>query len=249
MARALFKDWFVDFGPTRAKTAGRDPYLAPHLWSLFPDRMNDKTGLPEGWEYLGIGNQAEALGGATPSTKEPTYWEPGEHWWATPKDLSGQTDLVLLRTGRKISDDGLAKIASGLLPAGTVLLSSRAPIGYVAISQVPIAINQGFIALRPNEKFGSSYLYFWCKENMEQIVANATGSTFQEISKRNFRPIKSPVPSNGKVLSEFAKIVDPLIERIGAAAKENITLAQTRDLLLPKLMSGEIRVGKVERVA
>ncbi len=253
LAQAIFKDWFVTFGPTRRKMDGAtdpvailgglipDPTKAAPLAALFPGSFGE-DGLPEGWEQREIGKQAQALGGSTPSTKEPTFWEPAEHWWATPKDLSSQTDLALFDTERKISDAGLAHITSGQLPEGTVLLSSRAPIGYLAISQVPVAINQGFIALPPNETFGTAYLYLWCKANMEQIVANANGSTFQEISKKNFRPIKSTVPTDERLMSAFAEIVDPLIARIVAAANESRTLAETRDYLLPKLMSGAVRV-------
>jgi len=134
------------------------------------------------------------------------------------------------------------------LPVGTVLLSSRAPIGYLAISQVPVAINQGFIALPPNNTFGTAYLYLWCKANMEQIVANSNGSTFQEISKKNFRPIKSAVPTDERIMAAFAEIVDPLIVRIVAAANENRTLAETLGYLLPKLMSGAVRVRNAEAI-
>ncbi|SHF49019.1 type I restriction enzyme, S subunit, partial [Ruegeria intermedia] len=86
MARAIFRDWFVDFGPTRAKAEGREPYLAPDLWPLFPARLNDQ-GIPEGWEVSEIGKEITAVGGSTPSTKEPSYWGGGVNW-ATPKDLS-----------------------------------------------------------------------------------------------------------------------------------------------------------------
>ena len=136
MARALFKDWFVDFGPTRAKMERREPYLAPEIWDLFPDALDDED-KPVGWELSEIGKEVEAVGGATPSTKEPSYWEGGENHWATPKDLSKLASPVLLDTDRKITDAAANKISSGLLPVGTVLLSSRAPIGYLAIAEVP----------------------------------------------------------------------------------------------------------------
>ncbi|MFC3213178.1 restriction endonuclease subunit S [Novosphingobium panipatense] len=153
------------------------------------------------------------------------------------------SDLALFETGRRISAAGLAKITSGLLPVGTVLLSSRAPIGYLAIAQAPVAINQGFIALKPTKDFGSAYLYLWCKANMEAVLANANGSTFQEISKKNFRPITSAVPGECSLIRAFGEIAEPMFARIVSAAAENRTLAETRDYLLPRLMSGEVRVG------
>src|SRR5690606_30592945 len=189
MARALFKDWFVDFGPVRAKMEGREPYLPANIWQLFPDRLDD-DGKPEGWQRSMIGNEVTACGGSTPSTGEPSYSEDGEHHWATPKDLSTLTFPVLLGTNRKITDAGVTKISSGLLPVGTVLLSSRAPIGYLAIAEVPTAINQGFIAMKCDGVLPNVFVLLWCRENVDAIVGNANGSTFLEISKSNFRPLR-----------------------------------------------------------
>ena len=243
MARAIFKDWFVDFGPTRAKMEGCKPYLAPELWALFPDRLDDE-GKPEGWERSTIGEEVEVVGGSTPSTKEPTFWD-GDICWATPKDLSSLISPILLNTGRKISKAGLRQISSGLLPSGTVLLSSRAPIGYLAITEVPLAINQGFIAMRCEKRLPNTFVWLWTAANMEAILQNANGSTFQEISKRNFRPLSVIVPSL-KTLKTFDDVVRPIYSRIASNEHESRTLAQTRDLLLPKLMSGEIRVKGIE---
>ena len=254
MAQASFRDWFVEFGPVRRKLAGAidpieimggvttDPVHAADLARLFPDVFGDDE-LPRGWSERAIGDLVEISGGSTPSTTDESLWHPAEHRWATPKDLSNMSDLALFDTGRRISSVGLSKITSGLLPPGTVLLSSRAPIGYLAIAQAPVAINQGFIALKPTTDLGSAYLYLWCKAHMEAILANANGSTFQEISKKNFRPITSPLPRDTALLRAFGELAQPLIDRIVAAASEIRTLAETRDYLLPRLMSGEVRVG------
>jgi len=244
MARAIFKDWFVDFGPTRAKMEGRAPYLAQEIWDLFPDRLDDE-GKPEGWEVSTIGEEVEVVGGSTPSTKEPDFWD-GEINWATPKDLSSLSAPVLLETARKITAAGLTKISSGLLPAGTVLLSSRAPIGYVAISEIPIAINQGFVAMRCKKRLSNAYSWIWTLENIGLILQKANGSTFQEISKGNFRSIPVIV-SSAKIRSAASDTLQALYRRIASNEIESRTLAQTRDLLLPKLMSGEIRVKDAEK--
>lgn len=257
MAQAIFRDWFVDFGPVRRKMEGAtdpvaimggltsDPARAAELAALFPAALGEDE-LPVGWGEHSIGEQVEIVGGSTPSTADERLWTPAEHRWATPKDLSGMADLALFETGRRISGAGVAKITSGLLPAGTVLLSSRAPIGYLAIAQEPVAINQGFIALKPTTSLGSAYLYLWCKANMDAILANANGSTFQEISKKNFRPITSAIPGDVAIVRAFDDVARPLIERIVAAARENRTLTETRDYLLPRLMSGQVRVGRRE---
>ncbi len=245
MARALFKDWFVDFGPVRAKMEGRTPYLPADLWQLLPDRLDDE-GKPEGWRYSTIGSEVTVCGGSTPSTKEPAFWEGGEHHWATPKDLSTLTFPVLLDTARKITDAGIAKIGSGLLPVGTVLLSSRAPIGYLAITEVPTAINQGFIAMKCDGSLPNVFVLFWCRENMDLILGNANGSTFQEISKGNFRPIPVVVPSE-PILNAFREHTEPLYRHIVENERESHTLSQLRDTLLPKLISGDLRIAEAKR--
>ncbi|MBD3814170.1 MAG: restriction endonuclease subunit S [Betaproteobacteria bacterium] len=247
MARALFKSWFVDFDPVRAKMEGRDPGLPKHIADLFPARLVDSElgEIPEGWRHSTIGEEVTVCGGSTPSTKEPEFWEGGQHCWATPKDLSALKFPVLLDTDRKITDAGLAKISSGLLPVGTVLLSSRAPIGYLAIAEVPTAINQGFIAMKCDGTLPNVFVLPWCRESMDAIVGNANGSTFQEISKSNFRPLRVVVPSD-PVLTSFARSAGSLYRQLAENERESRTLAALRDALLPKLISGELRVKDAE---
>ena len=242
MARAIFKSWFVDFDPVRAKAEGRDPGLPQPLADLFPARLVDSElgEIPEGWEVKLVGDLADVVGGSTPSTKEAAYWE-GPHHWATPKDLSTLAFPVLLDTERRITDAGLERISSGLLPVGTVLLSSRAPIGYLAIAEIQVAINQGFIAMRPNPDVSNLFLLLWAREAHDVILSNANGSTFLEISKRNFRPIPVVAPPS-RVMDSFDRIVRPLYDRVVSNERECRALAVLRDALLPKLISGEVRI-------
>jgi type I restriction enzyme S subunit len=248
MARALFKSWFVDFDPVRAKMEGRDPGLPKPLADLFPARLVDSElgEIPEGWEVKPIGELAEVIGGSTPKTERPEYWEGGTHHWVTPKDLSGLSMPVLLDTERKITDAGLAQISSGLLPKGTVLLSSRAPIGYLAIAEVPVAVNQGFIAMKPRQGTSNLFLLRWASAAHEEIVSHANGSTFLEISKANFRPIRTVAPG-GSVMEAFDRLARPLYRKVVANERESRTLAALRDTLLPKLISGELRVKDAEK--
>lgn len=238
-ARALFRDWFVDFGPTRAKAEGRPGYLAPDLWSLFPDRLGN-DGAPGGWEWSTIGEEVDVVGGSTPSTRDHTLWDGGIAW-TTPKDLSDLGSPILLDTARTITDAGLRTISSGLLPAGTVLMSSRAPVGYLAIAGAPVAVNQGYIAMNCKGRVSNWSAYLWAHENMDAVIGNANGSTFQEISKKNFRPLPMLVADDA-TRAAFDRLVGPMFERITANVIESRTLATTRDALLPKLMAGEIRV-------
>jgi type I restriction enzyme S subunit len=248
MARALFKSWFVDFDPVRAKAEGRDTGLPARIAGRFPDSFEESElgQIPKDWDVRAIGELADVVGGSTPSTGESAYWSNGTHQWATPKDLSSLRTPALLRTERLITDAGLAQIGSGLLPVGTVLLSSRAPIGYLAIAEVPVAINQGFIAMRPRESVPNLFLLLWARSAHEEILSYANGSTFLEISKANFRLIPVVTPP-GSVLATFDQIARPLYRRIVCGERESQTLAALRDALLPKLISGDLRVN-VEHV-
>ncbi len=206
------------------------------------DLVDSEIGqIPRGWAVAAVGNVLPVVGGGTPSTKQQQYWEGGTHCWATPKDLSGLAFPVLLDTGRKITDTGVAEISSKLLPKRTVLLSSRAPIGYTVMSMVEVAVNQGFIAIPPSDQIPSEYILFWLRQNMDRIKSNAGGTTFAEISKRAFRPLPMLVPPHA-VLSEFGSLTRPLIDRIAQCAAEVCLLSSIRGSLLPRLISGKVRV-------
>lgn len=248
IAQALFKSWFVDFDPVRAKQHGLAPAgMDEATAALFPDSFEDSAlgPVPTGWSVRPAGDSVECVGGATPDTKDPSYWSPEAHAWTTPKDLSGLPAPVLLNTERRLSPKGLAKIGSGLLPVGTLLMSSRAPIGYLAIAQIPVAINQGYIAMPPGSLLPPLYMLFWCQLNMEGIKARANGSTFMEISKKAFRPIPVVVPS-APVIEAFLAIASSLFTRLVANEQQAQTLATLRDTLLPRLISGQLRLPDLE---
>jgi len=245
MARALFQSWFVDFDPVRAKLDGRQPpNLDPATAALFPASFQDSEAghIPKSWTVQPVGEVVDCVGGGTPSTAEPKYWEGGIYHWTTPKDFSSLQAPVLLDTDRKLTDAGIAKISSGLLPAGTLLMSSRAPVGYLAISAIPVAINQGFIAMKCNERASNYFMLNWCQQNMTEIEGRATGTTFAEISKQNFRPIRVVLPPK-ELMAAFTTKVAPFYAQITANLHQSRTLATLRDSLLPKLLSGELTVS------
>lgn len=272
IAQAIFKSWFVDFDPVRAKAQAildgktRDEANLSamavisgkaieelsqteyqELWEIadaFPSELveNAEFGeVPKGWEVRKAGEVLDTVGGGTPSTKNNDFWENGDIYWTTPKDLSSLTDKILLNTDRKITQAGLKKISSGLLPVNTVLLSSRAPVGYLALAKIPVAINQGYIAIKNSDILNCYYILQWCVANMNEIKGRASGTTFAEISKNTFREISIIVP-NQEILDIFKNKLESIYDQITKNAKENISLAQTRDLLLPKLSSGEIEL-------
>ena len=232
--------------PLRASASPRDPFAAldPATAALFPDSFQDSEAghIPKGWTIQPVGEVVDCVGGGTPSTAEPKYWEGGTHHWTTPKDFSSLEAPVLLDTDRKLTDAGIAKISSGLLPAGTLLLSSRAPVGYLAIAAMPVAINQGFIALKCNDRASNFFMLNWCQTNMAEIESRATGTTFAEISKQNFRPIRVVLPPK-ELMAIFTAKAKPLFDQIAANCFQSHTLATLRDTLLPKLLSGELSVA------
>ena len=192
------------------------------------------------WETGILNDILTVKGGTTPSTKNDEYWN-GNICWSTPKDLSLNSDMYLSDTTRKITESGLAKIGSGLLPKGTILLSSRAPVGYLAIAKVPLAINQGYMAILDNKGFSKYFIFLWIKLNMEYIISNANGSTFLEISKAVFKSLKIIKPPT-ELRKKFDEIVIENFEKIKVNCNQIKTLENTRDTLLPKLMSGEVGV-------
>ncbi|HET7931963.1 MAG TPA: restriction endonuclease subunit S [Rhodanobacteraceae bacterium] len=246
LARAIFRAWFVDFEPVKAKAAGATgfPSMPQAVFDALPTTFVDSDigTVPEGWDVKPIGEVVTVKGGATPSTKKPEYWDSGMHCWATPKDLSHLWHPVLLDTDRHITDAGASVISSGLLPVGTVLLSSRAPVGYLAIAVVPTAINQGFIAMICDGMLPPTYVYQWAAASMETIKTHASGTTFAEISKKAFRPLPIVEPTDN-VVTAYKELVEPLFELLTGCVKESTRLAELRDYLLPKLLSGTVRAA------
>lgn len=261
-ARAIFKSWFVDFDPVVwkavqagnpvperfAETAVRYRYGAAcpvpdPIAALFPDSFqNSELGeIPEGWAVEAISEAVKCVGGSTPSTKNPAFWDGGKNPFVTPKDMSSLTSPVILDTSRHITDAGVDKISSGSLPIGTVILSSRAPLGYPAITEVPVSVNQGVIAMICNKDLPNYYVLYWTETNMATIKSNAGGTTFAEISKRNFRPIQVVIPRK-LVLDAFVQQVEPLHKQVVLNLQEASSLTTLRDTLLPKLISGELRL-------
>ncbi|CUI27686.1 restriction endonuclease subunit S [Cognatishimia activa] len=273
MAQAVFKSWFVDFEPTRAKIKarenGQDPTRAAmaaiagktvdQLDTLSPEQINSLTTtadlfpdtlvaaelgeIPEGWQLSEIGNEVSIAGGGTPSTKNEEFWEGGHIHWTSPKDMSNLTDKILLETARKITQAGLDKISSGLLPADTVLMSSRAPVGYLAISKIPVAINQGYIAMTCEGALSPEFVVQWAESIMDDIKQRASGTTFAEISKKNFKIIPVIVP-DADLISEYTQVVRYFYNQITENLRETKTLSEIRDTLLPRLLSGEITLSE-----
>ena len=245
MARALFKSWFVDFDPVRAKMRGEVPEgMDAETAALFPDELVEVEGreVPEGWAWQTVDQLYKLYGGSTPSTINPDYWEGGEYHWSSPKDMSGLDVPFLTHTDKKITQAGTRVISSGLLPSGTLLLSSRAPVGYMAIADMPISINQGYIALESTGPLGRYFTLNLLQSRLDEIKAMASGTTFPELSKKTFRQFEVLVP-NSATADAFEGIVGELYEKLRKSIYESAHVAQLRDVLLPRLLSGDVDVG------
>ena len=200
----------------------------------------------EDWEEVTIGDIFTLKGGSTPSTKESSFWD-GNISWTSPRDLSNSKSIFMFDTERKITEAGLAKISSGLLPKRTLLMSSRAPIGYLAITDIEVAINQGYIAIPEHQTYSTEFMYLWCQLNMDTIENAGNGSVFQEISKSSFKDLIFFVPDEN-TLAKFDAFVKPTFAKIKSNTQQIQTLKSQRDTLLPKLISGEVRLKGFETV-
>ncbi|MFC0016083.1 MULTISPECIES: restriction endonuclease subunit S [Allobacillus] len=230
MAMTLYNHWFVDFGP-------------------FQDGefVDSKLGrIPKGWEVTTIKDSLRIYGGGTPKTKIEDYWLDGVINWFTPTDVTSSRSIYLTSSAKKISNLGLDKSSAKLFPPYSIMMTSRATLGEVAINREASSTNQGFINIIPNEQFRLFYIYLWLKNNKNLIISISNGSTFKEVSKKNFKELKI---LKSDYIIEFNEKVKPLFEQIESNTIEIKTLVEMRDYLLPKLLSGEIDLPEAkERV-
>ena len=221
-ARLLYKEWFV------------------HL--RFPGHEHTKIidGVPEGWEEKIIAEVCETIGGGTPSTKVSEYWD-GDITWVVPSDITNNNSLILLKSERKITEKGLRESSAKLVPAESILMTSRASVGFFALMDHDVCTNQGFINIVPHDDQSRMYLLYNLLSRVNEIRSNAKGTTYPEISKGRFREMDIIIP--GKTLmNQFGKIAYDVIREVRCLMRSNMNLTKARDLLLPKLMNGEITV-------
>lgn len=224
MAQAIFKNWFVDFEPFKD--------------GKFVD--SELGMIPEGWKVGRLDEIADVVGGSTPSKAKPEYYTQKGIAWLTPKDLSNHPAVYSSRGEIDITEEGYNSTSTKLMPKGTILFTSRAPIGYISIAQNDICTNQGFKSLVP-KKAGTCFLYCFLKYVTPEIENKSTGSTFKEASGSLMKSLQVIMPEQ-KVFEDFETIVSPLFARIESLEKENSRLSTLRDTLLPRLMSGELEV-------
>jgi type I restriction enzyme S subunit len=219
-ARLLYREWFVHF-----RFLGHE-----HI------EITSK-----GWDRRTFDGVCEAVGGGTPKTSRPEYWNDGDIPWYTPTDITRNSCLALLDSATKITEAGLRSSSAKMLPAGTVMMTSRASVGFFGIIDTPSCTNQGFISIIPHEPRARMYLLQNLMHRVEEIRSHAGGATYKEISRGKFRALPVVIPE-ASLLREFEEQASTLHAQVRNLHAMNQKLAQARDLLLPRLMNGDVAV-------
>ena len=237
MAKTLYDYWFVQFDFPDEN--GR-PYRASGGEMVWNPQL--KREIPKGWEAGTIGQIGSVISGGTPTTTREDYYCNHGIAWITPNDLSKNEDKMFISHGeRDITQSGLDNSSAVLMPKHSVLLSTRAPIGYLAISSNEICTNQGFKSIVPNAGYHEYFIYYLIKRNVPAIAQQGVGTTFKEVSKDTLSNFAVPLPPKSLV-NNFAEKVTPLCEKRCILEEENHELKRVRDWLLPMLMNGQARV-------
>ncbi len=231
MAQMIYREWFVNFRiPGHEKVKMVDSPLGK---------------IPEGWEVRTVQDSFEITGGGTPSKKISEYWAQGSINWFVPSDLTAHKTVFMDESGNKITELGLKKSSARLFPEYSVMMTSRATLGIISINTTEACTNQGFITCIPSKKFPLYTLYYWLRENVEKFISLGTGATFKEITKGVFKKIELVIPQK-KLVFAFEDTIEPIMSQILNIQRKNNNLRETRDLLLPKLISGELDVENID---
>lgn len=198
----------------------------------------DVENLPDGWRKSKIGDELETLGGGTPSTGIEDFWIDGDIPWFSPTDITNNNSVFIFNSANRITKAGLNKSSARLFPANCLMMTSRATVGKLAINTKEATTNQGFITLIPTNELSVYYLYCWINTQIEEIINLASGSTFLEISKSDFRKLGIVIP-NEELSIKFKRTVNPIFELIKTKTNENQKLSELKSLLLSKLATIE----------
>lgn len=247
IAQALFKSWFVDFDPVRAKMAGRAPEgMDEATAALFPDALEEtELGVvPKGWALRPFIEAVDVIGGGTPKTSNPDYWG-GEIPWFSVVDAPDGADTFVVDTEKRITEAGLNGSSTKLLQQGTTIISARGTVGKLALAGCPMAMNQSCYGLRG--KAGDAYFtYFSTCRLVEALKARSHGSVFDTITRDTLASVYSLLPANCEVINAFDGAVRPLMDRILLNLNQSRSLADIRDTLLPRLISGQLRLPEAQ---
>lgn len=227
MAEEIYREWFVRMRFPGAKSAALD------------------KGVPTDWTHEPILHAFKFYGGATPAKDNPRFWVDGEVHWYTPTDITGASSPYLEESADKCTDEGLQNCSANLFPAYSIMMTSRATIGAIGINCAPACTNQGFITCIANQRYPLTYLYHWLKLAKPHFEMLSGGATFAELTKGTFKRIRILTPPEALVAA-YEQQVRPMFDQVESLTKMNRRLRATRDSLLPRLISGKLRVDALD---
>ena len=244
LARAIFRAWFVDFEPVKAKAAGSTAFhsMPQSVFDALPTRFVDSGigPVPEGWEVEALSNACTLVSGGTPRRSEADYWVGNVPWYSV-RDAPSDGEIWVIETSERITGDGMANSAAKLVPKGCTIISARGTVGKLAIAGVPMAFNQSCYGMMPGDGRSFYHLHLLMQSAVAELQQIAHGSVFDTITRATFDGLLVVVPPS-EVLNSFEFAITPLFDLLLASLQESLQLAGMRDYLLPKLLSGDVRM-------
>ncbi|MDI6719550.1 MAG: restriction endonuclease subunit S [Methanomicrobiales archaeon] len=244
MARAIFKSWFVDFDPVRAKAEGRQPVgMDAETVALIPSEFEVINGqnIPKGWRTVRLSEIINLHGGGTPKTTIQEYWN-GDIPWFSVVDAPGESDIFVIDTEKHITQEGVNNCSASILPVGTTIITARGTVGKLALVGVPMAINQSCYGIRGKIGYPDFFIYFLMKKIVDDLKHQTHGTVFETITRQTFSGVNVTIPPV-TIARQFDALIHPYLMKIINNLFQIKSLADLRDILLPKLISGEIRVN------
>ena len=234
IGQTIFKHWFVDF---EFPNEEGKPYKSSGGEMVYNEELGKE--IPKGWEVSNIGEKFETILGGTPSTTNKSYWENGNIAWINSEKIN---EFRITEPTAFITEEALNNSATKLMPKGTTVLAiTGATLGQVSRIEIDTCANQSVIGIIESKNIRSEYIYFWIKHIITDIIRYQTGGAQQHINKNNVNSSKIIIPSQ-IILQQYQKLMKPIFDKISLSCFETRNLSQIRDTLLPKLMSGKIRV-------
>ena len=244
LAQAIFRAWFVDFEPVKAKAAGatKFPSMPQPVFDALPTRfVNSDIGpVPDWWEVKALSSICTLVSGGTPKRSDATYWD-GDVPWFSVRDAPDQGELWVIRTSEQISADGLTGSAARVVPKGSTIISARGTVGKLAMAGVPMAFNQSCYGLLPGDGKSFGYLHLLMQSVVAELKQRTHGSVFDTITRATFDGLFVTSPP-AEIMSTLESVVEPLLALLLALVDESSKLAAMREYLLPKLLSGDVHV-------
>lgn len=236
LAKLIYDYWFVQFD---FPDENGNPYKSSGGEMIWDEELKRK--IPGNWVCSNIFSVADLFGGGTPSKRNPKYWN-GTIPFFTPTD--SKNEVHCLATDEYITEEGVNNCSTQLFDKNTVFVTARGSVGRLVLNSLPMAMNQSCYALRAKSGISYTYLFFLTKQLIQHLEIRASGSVFNSIVSNDIKFSKLAIPSNLELIKMYAKITEPLFEKIELMSNENQRLLEIRNWLLPMLMNGQVKVSE-----